>query len=145
MALQNYSNHVRYYTPHHFIFYPLVIAGMIASIRLYYTEQSQSLIWMAFTSLFILLGWLSYMMRQHYALVLQNRLVRLELRVRYFQLTQHRLEEVENSLSFRQIAALRFASDHELPALVDKTVKENLPPKQIKKHIKEWLPDTMRV
>ena len=84
------------------------------------------------------------MLRQHYALGNQNRIVRLELRFRYFVLTQKRLEPIEAQLSFGQLAALRFAPDEELPALVDRAVKEQLSGKEIKLAIKNWLPDEMR-
>jgi hypothetical protein len=67
------------------------------------------------------------------------------MRFRYYALTQQRLELLEDKLSFGQIAALRFASDEELPALVKRTVSENLSPGDIKKSIKNWLPDHMRV
>jgi hypothetical protein len=85
------------------------------------------------------------MLRQHYALGNQNRIVRLELRVRYFELTGKRLEPLESRLNFKQLAALRFASDNELPALTDRAIGENLSATQIKKSIQHWLPDNMRV
>lgn len=101
--------------------------------------------WMALAAVFFLLGWLSFMMRQHYALNNQNRIVRLEMRLRYYQLTQKRLETIESKLSFSQLAALRFASDEELPLLVQNTLDNNLSADDIKKSIKNWLPDLMRV
>ena len=85
------------------------------------------------------------MVRQHYALTNQNRIVRLELRLRYYQLTHKRLEEIEVNLSFGQLAALRFASDAELPQLIQQTMDKNLSPGAIKRAIQNWLPDTMRV
>lgn len=145
MPQQNYSNHVRYYTPHHFIFYPLILAAFTVSLWFMVTMREQSALWAAVAFIFFLLGWLSFMFRQHYALTLQNRVVRLELRLRYYQLTQQRLEEYETKLSLHQLAALRFASDEELPLLVEKAFNENLSPKEIKKLIKNWLPDHKRV
>jgi hypothetical protein len=71
--------------------------------------------------------------------------VRLELRFRYYVITGKRLEPLEPNLSFGQIAALRFASDEELAALVERALKENLSPQQIKISIVHWLPDHMRV
>jgi hypothetical protein len=85
------------------------------------------------------------MMRQHYALTVQNRVVRLEMRLRYSQLTNQRFEPIETKLSFGQIAALRFASDEELIDLIQRVVHEDLSPSIIKKSIKQWLPDHMRV
>ncbi|MDB5257558.1 MAG: hypothetical protein JWM14_2253 [Chitinophagaceae bacterium] len=146
MAVQNYKHHVRYYTTHHFIFYPVVLAG--ASVCGYFalmTESRHRLIWMAITGTLLVIAWLSYILRQHYALNNQNRIVRLEMRFRYYVLTQKRFELLESQLSFGQIAALRFACDEELPDLIQRTLKENLSPDDIKKSIRVWLPDHMRV
>jgi hypothetical protein len=95
--------------------------------------------------IFIFLGWSAFMFRQHYALGNQNRIVRLELRFRYYLITGKRLETLESKLSFSQLAALRFAPDEELPALIDRALKENLSARQIKKSIINWFPDYMRV
>ncbi|PYR82102.1 MAG: hypothetical protein DMF87_03055 [Acidobacteria bacterium] len=50
----------------------------------------------------------------------------------------------QRSLLSKQITALRFASDAELPALLDKTLAENLQPDQIKRAITNWQPDLHR-
>ncbi|WP_255156231.1 DUF6526 family protein [Ferruginibacter sp. HRS2-29] len=102
-------------------------------------------LWLIISAIAVFLGWSSFMMRQHYALICQNRIVRLEMRFRYFSLTGKRLETVERELTFGQIAALRFASDEELPGLLDKTLREKLSPDAIKRSIRNWLPDDMRV
>jgi hypothetical protein len=145
MKEQSYSNHVRWYAPHHFVFYPLVLVFLIASITCIYKYPEQALLWAAITALVLLTGWVAYMMRQHYALTNQNRIVRLEMRLRYFILTQKRLEPIEQQLSFGQLAALRFASDEELPSLLHKAVNEQLSPMALKKMIKSWQGDYMRV
>ena len=145
MKEQNYKNHVRYYTPHHYVFYPLVFIALIISIGCAIVYPGQSCVWMAISGLLILIAWLSFMMRQHYALNNQNRIVRLELRFRYYVLTGKRLEPIEQKLSFGQLAALRFASDEELPALTERAMNENLSSDAIKKSIKNWQPDDMRV
>jgi hypothetical protein len=144
MSQQNYNNHVRYYAPHHFVFYPIILIGIIFSLRHVYLHPDNTE-WIAITGLFILSGWLSFMLRQHYALINQDRIVRLEMRFRYFAITGQRFELLEPRLTFGQIAALRFASDEELPALTQRTISENLSPKTIKQSIVHWLPDTMRV
>ena len=145
MTAQNFSNHIRYYTPHHFVFYPLLLLAIAASVVAYNRHPGQHALWLAVIVLFVFIGWASFMMRQHYALGNQNRIVRLELRFRYFVITGKRLEPLESKFSFEQLAALRFASDEELPSLVDRTEMENLSPKQIKKSIQHWIPDHMRV
>lgn len=145
MTQQNFSNHIRYYTPHHFVFYPVILAGTIFSFWQKNKSPEHALEWLFIAIIFIIIGWLSYMTRQHYALTLQNRLVRSEMRLRYFILTGLNFAPLESKLSFGQIAALRFASDEELPALLQKASAENMAPKEIKASIRQWTPDYQRV
>lgn len=144
MQPQNYSNHTRYYVPHHFIFYPVVLICSGFSIYFMLHREWEQLLWLAFTGLFLLLAALSFMMRQHYALNNQNRIIRLEVYYRYYASTNKRLDTLEQSLSFAQLAALRFASDEELVELTERTIHEKLTPDQIKQSIKLWKPDHMR-
>jgi hypothetical protein len=143
MKKQNYSNHTFYYPAHHFVFYPLLILASILIYRNYPDKGSWDYILLIF--ILAMLGYLSFMMRQHYALGNQNRIIRLEMRLRYYQITQHRFETVEDRLSISQIAALRFASDEELPSLLNRSIDENLSSKQIKMAVTNWTPDYMRV
>jgi Family of unknown function (DUF6526) len=145
MQKQNATNHARYYPAHHFIFYPLLLIAISVSLYKYATHPEQKDVWLAFVAAFLFTGWLSFMMRQHYALGNQDRLVRLELRFRYFLITGKRMEPLELQLSFRQLAALRFASDEELPGLMERAIHENLSPRLIKNTIVHWLPDHMRI
>lgn len=145
MRHQNYNNHTKYYYPHHLIFYPFCVVLIAISIYKYLNNEDLRDEYFLFTASFILLAWLSFMMRQHYALGGQNRIVRLELRLRYYQLTGQRLEALEEKLAFPQLAALRFASDEELPMLINRALEENLSADSIKKSIKNWQPDYMRV
>jgi Family of unknown function (DUF6526) len=145
MARQNFQNHTRYYTLHHFIFYPLLLIALFSSAAAYSHHPEQREVWIAIIVIFIFIGWSSFMMRQHYALGNQDRIVRLELRFRYYVITGKKLEPLESNLSLRQLTALRFASDEELAALVERALKENLSARQIKNLIVHWLPDHMRV
>jgi len=145
MSQQNHQNHARYYVLHHFIFYPVVIAGLIYSLTCVTKYPDHSREWMAISVLFLLAGWLSFMLRQHYSLGNQDRIIRAEMRLRYYILTQKNFQPFEKQLSFRQLAALRFASDEELPELLQKAVSGNLTSHTIKKMIKNWEPDYMRV
>ncbi len=145
MKHQTYKNHIKWYAPHHFIFYPVLIVAFFISIYLSLKGDTGTLVWAAIAFLFLLLLLLSLMMRQHYALGNQNRIVRLELRLRYYILTQQRLEHLEDKLSFSQLAALRFASDKEFIELINKAIKEDLSGDEIKRSIKNWLPDEMRL
>ncbi|MES2829719.1 MAG: DUF6526 family protein [Bacteroidota bacterium] len=143
--MQNYKNHIRYYAPHHFIFYPIVTLLFAFSVWKAATESTSQMLWALVAGTLLLISWCSFMLRQHYGMTLQNRLVVLEMRFRYFALTSQRLEEFEDRLTFGQIAALRFAPDDELPELIKATLAQDLSPDQIKKSIKNWLPDHRRI
>ncbi|MEI9806950.1 MAG: DUF6526 family protein [Bacteroidota bacterium] len=66
------------------------------------------------------------MLRQHYALGNQDRIVRLEFRLRYYEVFGKNAGKAEKKLSFSQIAALRFADDDEFTGLLDRALTENL-------------------
>lgn len=141
---QSYQNHIRFYAPHHFVFYPVALVLLVAALYFSVTRP-QTTVWIFISAILILVIWLSYMLRQHYALTLQNRVVRLELHYRYFTLTGKRIEELPRQLTDAQLFALRFASDAALPALVDRTANENTDSQTIKKAITDWKGDYHRV
>ena len=134
-----------YFAPHHFVLLPLCLIAIGASVynSIHSPFQQVLYIWLAVA--FFLIFFTAVMLRQHYALGNQNRIIRLEMRLRYFVLTGKRFEVAEQQLSFGQIAALRFASDEELVPLVERTLSENLSPKNIKQAVTNWQPDYMRV
>ena len=76
-----------------------------------------------------------------YIVRLQDRIIRLEMQVRLARLG---LDSSFPRLTVRQIVALRFASDAELPALVNRAISENLTGKQIKEAVKDWQADWLR-
>lgn len=145
MQAQNYKNHIRFYTPHHFIFYPLMLILLGISIYFSISQENLRTVWIFISVLNLIIIFLALMLRQHYALTLQNRIVRLELRYRYFSLTGERLELLENDLSDSQFFALRFAPDEELQNLLKRAIVENLSGVEIKKNIQNWKADHSRV
>lgn len=145
-TLQNYKNHIRWYIPHHFIFYPLMLLFIgMCGMHTYYEHGSNRYLWIAVGIGFACLIWVAFMLRQHYALTAQNRIVLLELRYRYFAITGKRFEPIEEQLTDSQLFALRFAPDGELPALAERALHEQLSGNAIKKSIVNWKPDHRRV
>jgi len=145
MEKQNYQNHKIYYTPHHYVFLPVTaLLGIFGLVKACLSETNR-LEWLMFAVLFFCLFCLAVMLRQHYALGNQDRIVRLEFRLRYFELMGESSQRTEEQLSFSQIAALRFASDHEFASLLNRAITENLSADEIKKAVKNWKADTMRV
>lgn len=145
MNTQNYQNHRKFYPPHHFIYLPLLLALQIYGIYKSLQNDENQLVWILFSVIIFLLLYLSIMVRQHYALGLQNRLVRLEFKQRYFEMYGKRSDEIEAKLSFGQIAALRFAYDDEFKELLNKALTENTSGDEIKKAIKNWKGDYHRI
>ncbi|CAD7798449.1 hypothetical protein CHRY9390_00338 [Chryseobacterium aquaeductus] len=145
MKTQNYQNHRKFYTPHHFIFLPLLI--LLEGIGIYkiWNDTQHQLIWILFSIVIFLILYLAIMVRQHYALGNQNRIIRLEFKQRYFEIFTKRSDDVCEKLNFGQIAALRFAYDDEFKELLDKALNENMSGDTIKKSIKNWKPDFHRV
>lgn len=144
METQSYKNHIRYYPPHHFVYYPIIMTFLAFSVYFSFTTED-SLIWAFISGIFVVLFCLAFMLRQHYALTLQNRIVRLELQYRYFSITGKRLEDFEQQLNDDQLFALRFAPDNEFPALIQRALNENLSGTAIKKAIQHWKGDHERV
>lgn len=145
MKDQSFTNHKRYYIPHHFVFYPIVLALIAFGIYKSRFDEAQSSIWIFLTILVAMIAWLSFMMRQHYGMTVQDRIILLELRYRYFTLTNERFEPIETQLSKAQLFALRFASDDEFVPLINRAIAEKLSSTAIKQSIKHWKPDHQRV
>ena len=81
---------------------------------------------------------------RRYTTRLQDRIIKLEMRLRTAPLLTPEQQRLFAQLNNKQIAALRFASDPELPALLERAARENLPPKEIKRAVKTWTPDLDR-
>ena len=139
---QTYANHARFDPWYHFFLAPVFLIALIASIVHLVRHPHLGSVWhvvLAF-ALFILL----FKVRT-YSLKVQDRVIRLEERLRLAALLPEPLRSRINELDVRQLIALRFASDAEVPTLVERTLKENLTQKQIKQAIQVWRPDYFRV
>ena len=88
----------------------------------------------------LVLGWIS----RAYTVKLQDRIIMLEEKVRAAELLSAGQDAQLAKLGPKQITALRFASDAEFGALLERAARENLPPKEIKAAIKTWRPDLHR-
>src|SRR5262249_26986061 len=81
---------------------------------------------------------------RRYTTKLQDRIIKLEMRVRTAPFLTPEQQRLFAQLDNKQIAALRFACDAELPALLERGVREKLPPKEIKRSVKNWTADLDR-
>ena len=145
MKTQNYSNHKRYYVPHHFILLPGLAILLTIGIRKSFIDGEDQLVWVLFSTVIFCILYLAIMLRQHYALGNQNRIVRLEFRLRYFEVFGKSADTVEKRLSFPQIAALRFTDKNEFIHIINLALNSGLLADEIKRSIKDWQPDNDRV
>ncbi|HNP07593.1 MAG TPA: DUF6526 family protein, partial [Cyclobacteriaceae bacterium] len=75
----------------------------------------------------------------------QDRIIRAELRLRYYILTGQRLDSIEDGYAIGQLLAMRFANDKELIDFINNPETQRMTPEQIKRSIIQWKPDLMRV
>ncbi len=142
---QNYKNHTRFNPPFHFFVAPLSILNLIVAIAVlvhHWPHHWALLIWLVVMAVaFVVLVTLTRV----YPIRVQDRLIRLEEHLRYQRLLTPELAASAQSLALNQIIALRFASDAELPTLIQRALSENLEPKAIKQAITNWRADDLRV
>ncbi len=141
-APQTYANHRRYDPLFHvFIFGVLAISLLVSLWQLVRSPGfTTAWIFLVFAALLVL-----YFKVRLYALKVQDRIIRLEERLRLQQLLSEPLKGRIGDLTEGQLIGLRFASDGELSELVRQSLDENLPREEIKKRVKVWRPDTFRV
>ncbi len=143
MAEQNYSNHARWYPLFHFVVVPLLALNFLSHLIRFFMAPSWALgFWTLLGVTLILLALASRLQ----ALKAQDRVIRLEERLRYKELLSPELAKKAEQLSIGQIIALRFASDEELAGLIERTLNgEFTKTKEIKQAIKNWRGDHLRV
>jgi uncharacterized protein DUF6526 len=143
MAEQNFANHTRFVPPFHFFAVPVFLINFFWS--LYRLKQ----LGISFEGIFgvILAAALVIVIFEArlFALTVQDRVIRLEERLRFARLLPADLQPRIGEFTAGQLVALRFASDAELPAVARKVLDEKLTErKAIKQLIKNWKPDYLR-
>jgi hypothetical protein len=139
---QSYANHARFDPPFHFVLAPLGIAAIVLSVILLLRHpRMASALWVLLAIGFVMIA----SRARIYALKVQDRVIRLEERLRLAMLLPEGLRPRIAELTEPQLIALRFASDAELPALAQRAMNEGLTNKQIKSSIQNWRADTFRV
>jgi uncharacterized coiled-coil protein SlyX len=140
---QTYANHVRMHPPFHFFLMPATLALLIMTIVNVIRRPAMLESW-----ILLLIGVMApvaVLLIRVNPLRAQDRLIRLEERLRFQSVLPEALNRRAGELTEAQIVALRFASDAELPALVEKVLASNMKGRDIKKSIVTWRADTFRV
>jgi hypothetical protein len=140
---QSYENHTRTVAGYHLVLSAMLFANAGLSIYRALTDFSiETAIGLLVAFALLLVAFYT----RTFALRVQDRLIRLEMQLRLRGLLPPDLATRIPSFSLRQLIALRFASDAELPDLCRKVLDGGLrEPREIKKSIRNWQEDSLRV
>ncbi len=139
---QTLANHTRWDPLFHFLALPIFVAAVVVGIVHFIWRPSLH------TGAFFVLSvaaLVAVMKSRLSALKVQDRVIRLEERLRLGSLLSEPLRSRIPELTEGQLVALRFASDAEVAKLAERAINEKLSPADIKKSIQNWRPDYWRV
>src|ERR1700722_15172402 len=137
---QTYANHLRFHPLFHYLLAPGSLVLIILTAINVFRHYSQLEAWILLLMAILFFGAL-FLVRS-YPLKAQDRIIRLEERLRLQTVLSTALARRIPELTEAQLIALRFASDSELPALVEKALVSKMPAPEIKKNIVAWRADT---
>ena len=139
---QSFKNHTRWEPFYHFIASPVAFLNLIIQVRHAYYHGTRYAWW----NVVFAIGFLAIVASARLmALAVQDRVIRLEMRLKLRELLPGSVHADIYKLKVRQLVALRFASDAELPDLVQRVLRgELVEQKAIKAAIKDWQADWQR-
>jgi hypothetical protein len=143
MAQQSYENHGRIRPAFHYFVIPVLVINIVVALARLYKVPSLGSGWgVIFAAGLLMLGFMSRVQ----PLSVQDRVIRLEMRLRLREILPPDLAARIYELTPRQLIAMRFAGDAELPELTREVLAGNLPTtKAIKMRVKNWQRDDLRV
>jgi hypothetical protein len=141
-APQTFANHARYVPLYHFVLAGIVILNLGYAVWRVVKNATVA----TGLNLLVALGLaVMYFYMRQFALTVQDRVIRLEMRLRLERVLPHDLRTRIGEFTLDQLIALRFASDAELPALARRVLDERIADRTtIKKMISSWIPDYLR-
>jgi hypothetical protein len=142
MAEQSYQKHARWLPGFHFFAIPVLLVNLINEMRHLWEDPTRHYAWqVVFAAALLTVAFLSRIQ----ALTVQDRVIRLEMRLRLRGVLPPDLHPNIDALTHRQLVALRFASDAEMADLVRDVMAGKLTSsKDIKQRIKSWQSDWLR-
>jgi hypothetical protein len=139
---QTYGNHRRFVPEFHFFALPVLLGSAVIQIWEFARHPAARTAWIAVVAIAIAVGIFA---ARAMALRVQDRVIRLEERIRLDRLLPPSLRDRVAGLSTSQLIALRFASDEELPDLTKRILDGELHSRgDIKRAIRSWRPDDLR-
>jgi hypothetical protein len=142
-TVQTFENHTRYVPLYHFVLFGILMINLVWSVVRIIRHPSVE----AAVALLIAFGLLIlFFYARQFALTMQDRLIRLEMRLRLAKVLPADLAQRIGELTVSQLIGLRFASNEELPELVRKVLAEGISDRTaIKRMVRTWQGDYLRV
>ena len=143
MVEQNFSNHAKFYPPFHFFVIPVMAVNFFWSAYRWYATGFS---WDGGERVLLALGlFVGFGISRGMVLKMQDRIIRLEERLRYERVLPADLKPRVAEFTVDQLISLRFASDAELPGLARKVLDDKMTERKgIKQMVKSWRPDYLR-
>jgi hypothetical protein len=143
LKAQDFANHRRLVLQYHIVAFLLIVANAGYAAWVTITAFSvANLMYLLLVMAVFLLFWYA----RTFATAVQDRVIRLEERLRLERLLPAELQPRIGEFTVPQLVALRFASDAELPALAQEVLDQNIQDREeIKKKVREWRADHCRV
>jgi hypothetical protein len=140
---QTYANHVRWHKSWHFFLSPVLLINLIIAGYSFLREPNLKNGWAVLMAMALVQ--LLLLVRTN-PLKVQDRVIRLEERLRYERTLPPELARRAAELPTGKIVALRFAADEELPGLITQVLDGKLTTaKEIKQAVRNWRGDYLRV
>lgn len=139
---QSLRNHARFDPSFHAVLFSVLIANLVVAIVYLVRHPHFYTAWLVLLSI---VAFIPFFKLRLYPLRVQDRVIRLEERLRLQALAPAEWHTQIYRLTEDQLIGLRFAADEEVVELAKQALEERLSRKQIKERIKEWRPDEWRV
>jgi hypothetical protein len=139
---QSLKNHGRVDPLYHYLSLFILVVSLIIAIVYLIANPHFFTAWIVVLSVVV---FVPFFKLRIYALKVQDRVIRLEERLRLQALAPPDWHAQIHKLTEDQLIALRFAPDDELFELAQQAISENLSRKQIKERIRNWRPDDWRI
>jgi hypothetical protein len=139
---QNLKNHGRIDPPYHMVLFTVLLVNLAIVITYTVMHFSVFSAWLLIVSIAV---FIPFAKLRAYPLKVQDRVIRLEERIRLQALAPAEWHAQIYRLTEDQLIGLRFAADDEVVELAKQALEQNLSRKQIKERIKSWRADDWRI
>jgi Family of unknown function (DUF6526) len=139
---QSYANHRRFFSLYHYVALPILLVNVGVTLVVALRRPSLWTGWLFVVAIALAVGLVA---SRTSALIVQNRVIGLEMRLRLATILPVELCQRIPELHLKQLIGLRYAGDAELPGLVERCLRgELLTADAVKREVRQWRPDFVR-